>query len=470
MASLQKIEAKRKSTGGKGASAKYRWRKQFTLDGKQVTLRLGLMAEKSAIEVSGHIDHLLESRKYKTGTNEATKAWLQSADQSLIVKLNALGLCGLCHNPTIETFVTEFIERKKLTSKSGTVFLIGQVKKQLIDHFGTDKRISEVTRPDAKAHWDWLLSTGGLGINTAKRRLGRVREIFNEAIELGVITSNPFQMRSLPVSVGVGNKHYVEAATIEAVIKHLPADKLEWKLLFAFGRFVGCRMPSEIENLTWDDVNWESNTILLKSPKTEHHEGKSERMVPIFPELVSLLLSQSESVPTGTVYVFPTLRRHANLATTAKKMVTAAGYASWSKFWNSMRASRETDLMDLYGLRKACAWIGNSPAVAMKHYALLRKSDYTDLGSESAEKSAESPARTGENSVPLKQKTLGKPRVCVTETTPHGQQPTRKSLGKTHVLPKSAEKSAELTESDLLDLWRLASPEQREAAIRALGA
>ena len=45
----------------------------------------------------------------------------------------------------------------------------------------------------------------------------------------------------------------------------------------------------------------------------------------------------------------------------------------------SLRASRQTDLMDQYGLGKACAWIGNSPAVAMKHYALLRKLDYLAL-------------------------------------------------------------------------------------------
>ena len=112
----------------------------------------------------------------------------------------------------------------------------------------------------------------------------------------------------------------------------------------------------------------------------------------------------------------------------AGEFQTAAGFASWSKFWNSMRASRETDLMDQYGLRKACAWIGNSPAVAMKHYALLRKSDYTDLGAKSGAvetealytspetkgltsiksdaKSGAAPARTGEFREPHNAKTL----------------------------------------------------------------
>jgi len=100
---------------------------------------------------------------------------------------------------------------------------------------------------------------------------------------------------------------------------------------------------------------------------------------------------------------FPTLRNHTNTSTTAAEFVAAAGVKVWGKFWNALRASCETDLMDLYDLRRACAWIGNSPRIAMKHYALLRKSDYLDLGIESqqltqiksAEKSAEEGARTG---------------------------------------------------------------------------
>lgn len=45
-----------------------------------------------------------------------------------------------------------------------------------------------------------------------------------------------------------------------------------------------------------------------------------------------------------------------------------------------MRASAETDLMDKYGLRQACSWSGNSASTAMKNYALVRKSDFEDVG------------------------------------------------------------------------------------------
>ena len=41
-----------------------------------------------------------------------------------------------------------------------------------------------------------------------------------------------------------------------------------------------------------------------------------------------------------------------------------------------------TDLMDEYGLRRACQWAGNSARTAMKNYALVKKTDFTDSGTQ----------------------------------------------------------------------------------------
>ena len=181
-------------------------------------------------------------------------------------------------------------------------------------------------------------------------------------------------------------------------------------------------MPSEIRDLKWVDVNWEKNTVLLKSPKTIC-KGKPERMVPIFAELRDYLSRQFDAVEEGEVYVFPRLRSHTNTATTAAKYVTAAGFVVWPKFWNSLRASCETDLMDDFGLRKACQWIGNSPAIAMKHYALMKKTDYVDVGSKSGAKSGA--VRVGNSPQELERDSEipGKSAIFERETTRHGLEP-----------------------------------------------
>lgn len=79
-------------------------------------------------------------------------------------------------------------------------------------------------------------------------------------------------------------------------------------------------------------------------------------------------------------YIFPSIRKNSNPATYAKKLVEKAKVKVWSNFFNSLRASAETDLMDESGLRRACQWAGNNAATAMKNYALVRKEDFMDQG------------------------------------------------------------------------------------------
>ena len=59
----------------------------------------------------------------------------------------------------------------------------------------------------------------------------------------------------------------------------------EWRTIIALARIGGLRCPSELQQLRWSDINWSENRFLVHSPKTEHHEGKQERLVPLFPEL-----------------------------------------------------------------------------------------------------------------------------------------------------------------------------------------
>lgn len=453
MSSLQKIAAKRQKASGRGASASHLWKKQISLgDDKRTTLRLGLLSEKSAKEISGHIDHLIECRKHGIDMREETKAWLQIADEKLVRKLASYGFCNATNNPTIVAYAAAFIERKQLVASTGTITNYRQVEK-LLKEFFPIKRMSEVTTADAKALWTYLLKNQGLAENTARRRFGRVREMFNDALEQDVVLKNVFKLKSIPVSVGVGDKTYVPESTIQAVIDHLPEDKVEWKLLFAVARFLGIRMPSEIRKMTWDDVNQANGTVLIRAQKT-----KSERLVPIPPEVANLLSKQYAVVPDGTAHVFPNLRHHSNTATTAAKMVAAAGFKTWGKFWNSLRASCETDMMDKHGLRKACMWVGNSPTIAMKHYSLLRKTEYIDAGEapqKSGAKSGAEPSRIVENDGEQKTKNPGNPtipRAIESESDPYGTPTPSYSPGKTNNFEKSGAKSGALLD-ELHSYW-----------------
>ena len=97
------------------------------------------------------------------------------------------------------------------------------------------------------------------------------------------IARNPFaKLRSASKS-NRSRDHFVTRDVAQKIIEKCPDN--EWKLLFALSRYGGLRRPSEHLALRWADVDWEQSRIRVRSSKTEHHEGKGERIIPLFPEL-----------------------------------------------------------------------------------------------------------------------------------------------------------------------------------------
>lgn len=420
--SLQRSESKRGKASGRGASAKWIYRKQLRLPGgKRPTIYLGALSVKEADEINGHIDKLVSAKKHGTAIEPATIAWLRVADKKLVETLASHELCESSKDTLVVDFVTNYIESRKSDWADNTVTNFRQLEKLIRIRFDGRSMLS-ITRKDAIEFYNWMRTTRGLGENTARRKLGRSREMFLEAVEQGIISENPFKTRKLKVAVGAANKQYIDEQTILDVIEHCPTT--EWKLLFAFARWVGCRMPSEIEHLTWNDINVEKGTILIQSPKTKRY-GKGERMVPIFQEIAGLLSRQHLEVEDGEVYVFPKLRHHTNLGTTAKRYVKAAGILPWSDFWNALRASRETDLMDSHGPNDACRWIGNTLAVAAKHYQLMKKEAYSGRISAAPKSNVKSnDASAGIQQFGAENKTR-KPKKSLVSCTPNTPNRTR---------------------------------------------
>jgi integrase len=94
-------------------------------------------------------------------------------------------------------------------------------------------------------------------------------------------------------------------------------------------------------SLRWQDVNWETERIVVQSPKTEHHVGKASRTIPLFPELLLVLAEAFDLAPDGAQYVVDERFRkaamgpagwiNANLRTTFEKIVRRAGLQPWPR-------------------------------------------------------------------------------------------------------------------------------------------
>jgi hypothetical protein len=67
------------------------------------------------------------------------------------------------------------------------------------------------------------------------------------------------------------------------------------------------------------------------------------------------------------------------------KIIARAGLEPWEKLFQNLRATRETELAEIYPMHVVCAWIGNSPAVAAKHYLQVTDAHFAEAAQNPAQ-------------------------------------------------------------------------------------
>ena len=171
-----------------------------------------------------------------------------------------------------------------------------------------------------------------------------------------------------PSEVDTSKQAFITAEDTLKVIEECPTADL--RLIVALARFGGIRIPSEYVNLTWKDVLWDKERVRITSPKTEHHEGRGERWIPLFPELRPFLEEAFDAAPEGAVHVVGEAYRGGdiNLRTALHRAIRRAGLKAWPKLFVNLRSSRETELVERFPLHVVTAWLGNTARIAQKHY------------------------------------------------------------------------------------------------------
>ncbi|MCC6123354.1 MAG: site-specific integrase [Pirellulales bacterium] len=183
----------------------------------------------------------------------------------------------------------------------------------------------------------------------------------------------------------------------QKVLEHCP--DAQWRLIFALARFGGLRTPSETLALRWGHIDWERGRITIISPKTAHFDGKESRQIPLFPELRPYLEEVYEQAAPGSEWVITRYRGgNTNLRTQLQRIIGRAGLQCWPKLFQNLRSTRETELAKDHPIHVVCAWLGNSPVVAAKHYLQVTDADYeqessgTESGTQAAQNAAQQPA------------------------------------------------------------------------------
>ncbi len=324
------------------------------------------------------IEDLLSSRR--TGIpNREVQEWLLALAQTDPQRYDKLVSWGIAEprkmNGTLQALAEKFVSDPDL--KSGTLENRQNTCKRLRQFFGPNRQVSTITDDDANKFYQWLQKH--YAVATYGRDIKRVKQFFALAVEEGLILRNPFRSMHGISATNTSRFHFVNLEDTARILEEINNPRL--RLIFVLARFGGLRIPSELRFMEWSDIDLTRNRFYVKMPKkTSKHEQAAgnftTRAVPLFPEVRQAFMDYFESLPEGAPALVFGNMKFTSLRDKFKPFLRRAGIPFWEKFFQNMRSTRETELADKYPLQDVTAWLGNSPAIAQKHYLQVKNSNF----------------------------------------------------------------------------------------------
>ena len=332
--------------------------------GQAKTITLGKVALRYAESVKVKVEDLVSAVANHHAQRDDTTRWLAGVDDRLHDKLARVDLVQPRIKATLQGWLEQYLAERKDELKPESLRKLQQTKIKFLALFNGGLELRKITVQDAA---DWRKFLKGLKLSEAaiKTHCGNAKTMLAEAVQRKLITDNPFvQLKS--GATPSKYSRYVTPYEIDRVIEASP--NAEWRLLFGLARYAGLRIPSESHLLTWADVDFERGRLTVHSPKTEHHEGHEQRIIPITPKLMKLLQERFDEAEEGQPYLV-TIRGKGAVIRQTRAIWTRAGVEPWKRLWQTLRQSCEKEWAMTFPQYAVSKWIGHSITVSGRHYA-----------------------------------------------------------------------------------------------------
>jgi integrase len=297
--------------------------------------------------------------------DKSTTAWIQEAHESIKQKLEKTGLITFPSKRTCQKMWDTFYEFKT-DVKEGTLAIYKDCQNKFLTVFDKDEPIEALTH-QRLLEWKKELLTKYAPASVASH-LKSLKTVLNWAVKQKWLDRSPAEGISLGSFVNKSNDRIISMEAYEQLLESCPDHR--WRMIIALARIGGIRCPSELALLKWGDVDFDKQRLYITSPKTERHEGKEGRTIPLFPQLRQEL--EKAELRTGNVIdVVPS-----SLYQDFQKIAKDAGLGSIIRPFDNMRMSRSNEVLAKWGPLKESLWIGHSQKVMKKHYLVLADADY----------------------------------------------------------------------------------------------
>lgn len=355
------------------------WVCQFRHGDQRLYFTLGKISKADANIAEGHIEKILASAAEGTLPPLESSKWLNRSSKRiksvfLKARISITNRERLTVTELVELFNKDYKTQPGLAPR--TIVRMKQCTEKLSKYFKT-KYVDEIGVREAKSFSVWLRREYK-SESTWSKSLQRCKQAFTWAIDHEIASKNPFRTIKGGKYSNDDRQFYVSASTMNTILDKMPEG--DFKIAAALARYGGFRLPSELTEFTWDRVNLPERVMVVWDVKR-----KRDRVTPIFPELYEYLVKHWELFGDKSAHVIvdPIHRDpEANLRTTFGKYVVRAGHAKWPRLLQNLRASCETDLLNRFPIHQVVKWIGNSPNVALRHYAMVSDQDLAKAAAE----------------------------------------------------------------------------------------
>ena len=341
----------------------------------------------------------LPSTKYRQNTAEQVKEMVETLiyhrDNGILVpdktvakrlglisgelqeKLAKVGLIAVTKLRTCKELWDTFLKHKTGV-KPNTTKCYQQSQQKFLEAFSPTEPIDNIT---VERLLEWKASLLAKHKEaTVAGHIKNVKAVLNWAVDtMDWLPKNPLRRIAGGSFRNAANDRPISMEEYAKLLDACPNQ--EWRTIIALARIGGLRCPSELKRLRWTDINWAENRFLVRSPKTERHEGHRERIVPLFPalrvELDRLFFSLDETDENEFV-IEHYQRTYWNVYTPFEKIANLAGLGTIVCPFVNMRRSRSNEVEREFGSKKESLWIGHSEKVMVKHYLVLEDDDYAE--------------------------------------------------------------------------------------------
>jgi integrase len=387
----------------------------FLVSDRRKAIRLGKVPSKVADEWKRRVEELVANLVGGVAADASLAAWLRDLPDEAHERLTRVGLVAPRVREevhTLEQLLTDFTDCNA-GLKPATVANYAQTLDSLRDFYGPDRPLSMITRKSAD-EWKKAITTapqgegrrkkkrlspnGKLAPATVSKRVKVAKQLFAKGVSWGWLDVSPFEDLTAGSQANPSRAFYVDEKTTESVLVACPGS--EWRALVGLCRYAGLRCPSEVGELTWADIDWNSGRLTVRSPKTEHYgHDHAVRLVPISPRLRVILTDAFDAAPDRQSLVVPVAsRKTANLRTAFERIIVRASCQPWPRLFQNLRASCETDWATRYPAHAVAKWLGHSPRIAQAHYLVTTDAHFQAViehRPDAGERGANSGAATG---------------------------------------------------------------------------